>query len=78
MILGGGIKLSTTIKLINAQFDRYIDYYMMNDKSTMVMVKGRNANFTLNVGTKKKIFKEYKKFLQGLPKQYKSECEVLN
>lgn len=50
----------------------------MNDQTTTVHVKGREVKFNLNVSTKKTIYKQYRQFLQGLPLQQKSECEILH
>ena len=45
MILGGGVKISTTIKLIHARFSRYLNFYVMKDKSSTVIVKNKDFKF---------------------------------
>lgn len=45
VVLGGAIKLSTTLKIINSRFDRYVKFYQMEDSSTTVKVRGRDFKF---------------------------------
>lgn len=66
MILGGGVKISTTIKLINVRFCRYLNFYVMKDKSLTVIVKNKDFKFELDTTGSKTIFKKYKRFLEGI------------
>lgn len=66
MILGGGVKISTTVKLIHARFSRYLNFYIMNDKSINVVVKDKDFSFKLDTTGSKTIFKKYKRFLEGI------------
>jgi len=63
VILGGNVKVSASIKLINARYSRYMDFYVMKDKSTMVLVKDKEFKFDLDTTGSKTIFKKYKRFL---------------
>jgi len=63
IIVGGNVKLSTTVKLIHARFSRYLNFYVINDKTTMVLVKDKDFKFDLDTTGSKTVFKKYKKFL---------------
>lgn len=41
VILGGSIGVNTKIKLINAKYSRYIDFYSIKNKDHYVRVLGR-------------------------------------
>ena len=70
--------MSTHIKLIQSRFARYINFYINKaDKSTTVLVKGRDSKFSLTVGTNKAIYAKYRSFLEGLIRQKKTGCEVM-
>ena len=64
VILGGGIKLSSILKVTNKRFERYINFYMVkDDSSTMVLVKGKDYSFDLKVAKSKSIYTKYRQFL---------------
>ncbi len=63
LILGGNVKVSTSVKLIHARFSRYMNFYVMKDKTTMVLVKDKDFKFDLDTTGSKTIFKKYKRFL---------------
>jgi len=64
--LGGGVKISTTIKLIHARFSRYLNFYVMKDRSLSVIVRNKDFKFELDTTGSKTIFKKYKRFLEGV------------
>lgn len=64
--MGGGVKISTTIKLIQARYSRYLNFYLMKDKSSSVIVKNKDFKFDLDTSGSKTIFKKYKRFLEGI------------
>lgn len=64
--MGGGVKISATIKLIHARFSRYLNFYVMKDISSSVIVRNKDFKFELDTTGSKKIFKKYKRFLEGV------------
>lgn len=74
VILGGGVSLSTRMKLVHAKYSRYFSYYTIIDSSSNIMVKGSQSKFEFVAD--RSIISRYSTFLGGHIVQNKSMCET--
>lgn len=74
VVLGGGVSLSTRMKLIHAKYARYFGFYTILDSSNQITIK--DTAFRFEFSADRGVISRYDSFLAGVIIQNKSMCET--